>query len=253
MSKALHVVGLHPTTKLVLVGIANHDGDGGAWPSVATLAKYAGVSERSVQRQIQELVKFGLVTVEMNCGGNRSTRTDRRPNMYHLHLDGVTPMSSRDGVTPVTPRGDTGDADGVTPVTERGDAHVTRTVLEPSIEPSKEVSVVCDADAPPEKLLCEMLADAIEHHGGKRPTVSKAWVTEMERMIRIDAVPPTRIASCIRWLVDGKDSVAIFWAPNIRSPQKLRLNFDQMKAQKDALGKTAKPESTMDRIRRANS
>lgn len=106
------------TAKLVLIGIANHDGDGGAWPSIKTLARYANATERTVQRSIEELVEMGELEVHRNEGGSRETREDRRPNRYILRVtDGVTPMSPRegDGVTPVTPRGDAGDVNGVTP------------------------------------------------------------------------------------------------------------------------------------------
>lgn len=160
-----HTKTTNPTTKWVLAGIANHDGDGGSWPSIATLAKYALCSERTVQRAINELVALGEVKVEVQAGGPRDLRNDHRPNLYRFLLkcptncdrssahrvhdtpastspasapdgvtrvtprgaDGVTPPSPREvhGVTPVTPRGDTGDADGVTQVSP-----------EPSLEPS---------------------------------------------------------------------------------------------------------------------
>ena len=150
MAIALHHSRSSGTTKLVLLGIANHDGDGGAWPSLATLATYAGsVSERTVSRAIGELVELGEVSVERNAGGLRNCRDDRRPNLYHFLLScppdcdgsknhrvrrhGVTPVSTRrtdvpvdnfsdtwdedsDGVTLVTERVDTGDIHGVTPV-----------------------------------------------------------------------------------------------------------------------------------------
>ena len=98
------------TTKLVLLGIANHDGDGGAWPSLATLATYAGgVSERTVSRAIGELVELGEVSVERNAGGLRNCRDDRRPNLYHFLLscppdcDGSkNHRVRRHGVTPVS-------------------------------------------------------------------------------------------------------------------------------------------------------
>lgn len=150
MAIALHHSRSSGTTKLVLLGIANHDGDGGAWPSLATLATYAGgVSERTVSRAIGELVELGEISVERNAGGLRNCRDDRRPNLYHFLLScppecdgsknhrvrrhGVTPVSTRrtdvpvdnfsdtwpedsDGVTLVTERVDTGDIYGVTPV-----------------------------------------------------------------------------------------------------------------------------------------
>lgn len=109
ISLALRVSGVTATEKLVLIGIANHDGDGGAWPSVATLAVYADCSERTVQRALSSLSDRGLITIDHNGGGTSRTRADRRPNRYVLNLDGVTPMTPRsdDGVTSVDERGDT--------------------------------------------------------------------------------------------------------------------------------------------------
>ena len=122
------------TDKLVLIGIANHDGDGGSWPSIATLARYANVKERSVQRSIANLVALGEVVVHDQQGGTQHTRPDRRPNRYEITLQ-------RRGDADVTPSG----PNGVTPVTERGDAHVTRTVLEPS---TTTTSPSTDVEAP---------------------------------------------------------------------------------------------------------
>lgn len=116
MATVLNSGNLPPRTKLVLLGIANHDGDGGAWPSIETLARYACCSERTVQREISKLVDAGLVTVHTNAGGTRQTRPDRRPNVYQIHINRVVD-NTVNGVTQMSPR----DSDGVTPVTERGD------------------------------------------------------------------------------------------------------------------------------------
>lgn len=131
ISAVLRVAGISSTDKLVLIGIANHDGDGGAWPSVATLAVYADCSERTVQRGLERLAELGLITIRLQAGGTRETRADRRPNRYDIHFDRVTQMSPR------AERGDTGDVNGVTSTAERGD---TATSPEPSKEPSKEPS-----------------------------------------------------------------------------------------------------------------
>ena len=114
ISWALRVQDLTPTDKLVLIGIANHDGDGGSWPAVSTLAMYAGVSERTVQRAIAALQQRGLINVETNAGGTMHTRNDRRPNFYTINRP-------RHGVTSTTPR----QENGVTPVTSRGDIAVS--------------------------------------------------------------------------------------------------------------------------------
>ena len=149
----LHHSTLSGTAKLVLVGIANHAGDGGAWPSIATLARYAGCSERTVQRCIGEAVAAGELSVTVQGGGSAGVRADRRPNRYDVLVScgpecgggpwhrpveapvgggaavvelvgaggqrgdaGVIPSSERGdaGVIPSSERGDTGDANGVT-------------------------------------------------------------------------------------------------------------------------------------------
>lgn len=102
MVKALSAPNLSPSEKLLLLGIANHDGDGGAWPSIATLAGYVGVQVRQVQKLISALEDKGLVTRDLNGGGNAKTRSDQRPNLFHLHLDGVSSSAPR-GVSPTTP------------------------------------------------------------------------------------------------------------------------------------------------------
>lgn len=80
----LHHSKARGTDKLVLLGIANHAGDGGSFPKVETLAKYANVTERAVQTSIAKLVKTGELLVERNAGGTRRTRPDARPNLYTL-------------------------------------------------------------------------------------------------------------------------------------------------------------------------
>jgi hypothetical protein len=118
------------TAKVVLLGIANHDGDGGAWPSIDTLARYANVDPRSVKRAIRTLEELGEVVVHLNDGGTRSTRNDQRPNRYEL----TVPRRGDASVT--APRGDAGVRDGVTPASSRGDAGVRDGVTPASPEPS---------------------------------------------------------------------------------------------------------------------
>jgi len=117
------------TDKLVLIGIANHDGDGGAWPSLETLARYANVDIRTVQRSLRRLETMGELTTYLQDGGTTRTPNDRRPNRYEIH---VTPRGDVD-VTPSHERGDVDVTPGVTSTSPRG---VTSTSPEPSLEPS---------------------------------------------------------------------------------------------------------------------
>lgn len=91
--------------KLVLLGIANHFGDNGAWPSISTLARYANASERSVKRDIQELVELGELNVEVNSA---PTGGQYKTNLYWINVEA--------GVTTQVSRGDRSGKSGVTPV-----------------------------------------------------------------------------------------------------------------------------------------
>lgn len=83
---ALHHSRAKGTAKLVLIGIANHDGDGGAWPSIDTLSIYAGVDVRNVQRAIDQLERLGEVRRLIQGGGTSRTPEWRRPNLYEVRL-----------------------------------------------------------------------------------------------------------------------------------------------------------------------
>lgn len=86
MSIALHHSRASGTAKLVLIGIANHDGDGGSWPSVRTLARYAGVDRRNVQRAIDKLAELHEIQVVQQAGGGGAVAWHERPNLYRFML-----------------------------------------------------------------------------------------------------------------------------------------------------------------------
>lgn len=117
------------TDKVVLLGIANHHGDGGAWPSLETLGRYANVSERQVSRSIKTLEELGELSIDHNRGLNVGRN---KTNRYWINVtcppecDGT--MNHRiDGQTHLTRRVDTSDIDGQTDMSG-----------EPVIEPIKE-------------------------------------------------------------------------------------------------------------------
>lgn len=153
LAVVLHHSKAKGTAKLVLVGIANHDGDGGAWPTVATLSRYANVDVRSVQRALVKLQQLGELHVDPQAGGLASSADCDRPNLYRVRVrcptwcDGTPqhrdqrrkagpqlsswhgPQAVDKGVTRASPPGV-----GVTPpgdagVTPPGDVGVTRTTL----------------------------------------------------------------------------------------------------------------------------
>ena len=73
--------------KFVLVGLANHAGPDGtaAFPSVATLVRFTGLSERTVRTCLDRLQATGII---QPCGPDivaaRIKRADRRPKGWDL-------------------------------------------------------------------------------------------------------------------------------------------------------------------------
>ncbi len=120
------------TDHMVLLAIADAADDDGtnAWPSEATLAHKARVSERTVRRSLRALEELGVLTVELHEGGRPETRRDRRPNRYTVRM--TTGQIDR----PDIEREDTQGQNGRTSTTERADTVVRRTVLDPSVDPS---------------------------------------------------------------------------------------------------------------------
>jgi alkylhydroperoxidase family enzyme len=87
MAIAMHHSRARGTARLVLIGIANHDGDGGSWPAIATLCKYAGgVDRKNVKRAIDELEQLHEVEQLDRAGGDRRTPDHLRPNLYRFLL-----------------------------------------------------------------------------------------------------------------------------------------------------------------------
>ncbi|MEU4714679.1 helix-turn-helix domain-containing protein [Micromonospora purpureochromogenes] len=78
---------LRPNERLVLVAIAAHTNyeTGDAFPSVATIAEYAGVSPRTVHRVLARLVQLGRLAVRKVAG--------IASNVYRLVVDAVTPTA----------------------------------------------------------------------------------------------------------------------------------------------------------------
>jgi hypothetical protein len=75
--------------KFVLVGLANHAGpDGtGAFPSVATLVRYTGLSERTVRTCLDRLAAEGIISPgDPGIVAARIKRADRRPQGWDLNL-----------------------------------------------------------------------------------------------------------------------------------------------------------------------
>lgn len=167
MTLVLHHSRLKGTFKLVLLGVANHEGDGGAWPSVETLATYANCSEREVQRALRAAEAAGELRTYIQQGGTPETPAERRTNRYEVLVtcppdcDGTKhhrvprPRRAPDDEPPTrrVPAQSTahggGDTTVTPPVTPPSPPPVTPPSPEPSIEPPPEPRGVTSQGDPP--------------------------------------------------------------------------------------------------------
>jgi len=108
MVNVLHNSKATGRAKLILLGIANHQGENGAYPSIATLAKYANCSERSVKRDLKELEELGELHIIPQAA---PVDAQYKPNLYWVTISGVTDEA---GVTTQVSRGDSSGKSGVT-------------------------------------------------------------------------------------------------------------------------------------------
>jgi len=106
---------------LVLLAMADFANDNGiCWPSVASLARKARLSERQVQRTLRDLADAKLIIVDKGTGPH-GVNTYKILARGDKMSPGVTPA----GVTPTSGGGDTHVVGGVTPTSPN-----------PSLDPS---------------------------------------------------------------------------------------------------------------------
>jgi hypothetical protein len=118
MSLVLHHSKAQGAAKLVLLGIANHHSEeAGAWPSIATLSKYASVSERRVQQIVRELEQTGeLVTMLQRGGQFGQYKTNRYFVSVSCPENCDRTSAHRSGVKPGNIRGEARFTPGVKPI-----------------------------------------------------------------------------------------------------------------------------------------
>lgn len=86
MALVLHHSRAKGTDKVILLGIANHQGDGGAWPALSTLARYANVSEKAARLSLRRLERLGELETHLQGGGRHDTPSWNRPNRYDVRI-----------------------------------------------------------------------------------------------------------------------------------------------------------------------
>lgn len=183
-----------------------------------------GWSRNRVIRSIDTLESVGLIGTELVQHG------DGKRTRFTIHQSEWT---EQDRVT----KRDTPPADCApkrnTPVL-RNEAHPVLRNGTPTTSTSIELVTNSKETEPSQALaLAEAMADGISHFDGteKRPTVTKAWIADMDRLMRIDGRSYDEVVAVLRWLYTDQGETATFWAPNVRSPKKLRAKWATMAGQ----------------------
>ncbi len=211
--------------KLYLVLRKNGDNKRGtSYWSRKKLAEQIGCSPNTMDRAKKELIDIGAI-----CQINRKTPNgDWTSNLYHIH--GTSTQNCKylcaTVDTPIPTNGDTPIPTGG----EQTNNHIELRTNELSRTYGDEIHKACN-----------LLADLIEANGSRRPTVSDKWLSDMERLNRIDQRTWEQITKAIEWCQDDD-----FWRGNIMSPGKLRKQYDQLRLAAQRNNKQSKFTKTMD-------
>jgi hypothetical protein len=205
----------HWGARLVLLAIANHaDRDGrNSWASVRQLAEEAHLSTRQVQRALRELESTQEV-VQVGVSPHRT-------HVYELPLMATLfPLSQEgDNLSPVNMSGRQIVQGGATNRPDKGDTVSPEPRTNRPKGNRKERPVSAEASN-----LCDLMATLIEENGSKRPKVTSTWLTEAERIYRLDKRPPDEIERVLRWSQADE-----FWRGNILSMPTFRAKYDRLR------------------------
>lgn len=211
--------------KLYLVLRRNGDNKRGtSYWSRRKLAEQLRTSLNTMDRAKKELLEMGAV-----CQINRKNKDgDWTSNLYHVHS--LSDTNCRYLHAPVgAPIPTSGD----TPIPTSGEQtnnHIELRTNEQTRTYGAQVQAACD-----------LLADLIQANGSKRPTINDRWLSDMERLHRVDERNWEQITRAIEWC-QADD----FWRANIMSPGKLRKQYDQLRLAAQRNTKQSKFTKTMD-------
>jgi len=198
------------------------DEEGRSFPSRGLLAQRMRTTTKSVDRRVQELVQVGALVVEHRLADSPSGNQFHRSNIYWLKRAdprGVGTQLSLGGDADVSTVGTVMSLGGDT-----GVAHNESQELEPNESDAR-------VEKPEAALLCDRLADRIAADGSTKPLVTKRWVEEMDRLLRIDGHELSSVSEMIDWVTTDE-----FWSSNILSPQKLRKHYARLTKQRRRSG-----------------
>jgi hypothetical protein len=78
--------------------------------------------------------------------------------------------------------------------------------------------------------LCNLLVAKIVENGYRPvPNITDAWRRDMRLLVERDGRPPDKVRRMIDWVSQDE-----FWSPNVKSPRKLRAQWDRLAAKANA-------------------
>lgn len=204
------------------------DSDGVAWwpASSAAISAEVGLSDDQVDRALKSLRAAGFLdATEHRLGGNYDRTKSWRPVV--LDPRGVDSANSRNGVR---------DSADRTPRNRGQDSADSRNVPTTETENySSNASGSDDSKGAKEwsedvVKLCELLRDLVVANGNRKPSITQAWLTEADRLYRLDRVSVADAVRVLRW--SQADS---FWSSNILSMPTFRKQYDRLRMQEQRL------------------
>lgn len=194
------------------------DRDGACFPSRKRLANDLRVeSTKPVDKAIKELEAIGAITVEHRY----TEQGDLQSNLYTVLS---TPLG-RDEKLPTSPPFGPHGRDRLEATVATKNSHIRRANIKESQDNDSSQDLT-DHFSEDVIRLAQLLAELMEGNGVKKPTVTKKWLTTLDRMIRLDERTSEQLEAAIRW--SQKDT---FWSSNIHSPDALRKQYDKMRLQ----------------------
>lgn len=189
------------------------DRDGSCFPSRKRLASDLRMeSTKPVDRALKELVHIGAITIQHR----HTEQGDLQSNLYTVLS---VPIGGDEKLSTSPLYGPHGSS--------RKEATVgteSSQIMKANLSESQDNE---KADFKIEIItLCNLLADLMVDNGVKRPTVSGKWLSDMDKLNRIDEKTFEQIEAAIRW--SQNDS---FWSSNIHSPAALRKQYEKMRLQ----------------------
>jgi hypothetical protein len=190
---------------------AEHAGHRWVYKTLDEWADEIGVTMKQAKSAVARLEAEGIVISCQPEGSNRR-------KWYRIEYDHVLFRSDRAGRSN-SPDGTLEGTERAVPSAPQGRSYVTELTTETTTETTSNAST-------PAARLANLLADEIAANGSRRPSVTRAWVTVIDRMMRIDGRTEAEVEAAIRWAQSDD-----FWTANILSPEKLRKHYDRMRLQ----------------------